>query len=115
MEFPQRFLSHKLLKFSRKNQPKICDIYALYEKKCKLAGAMDFDDILVNTNILLRDFPDVLQKYRERFKFILVDEYQDTNFSQYIIVKKLSAIHRNVCVVGDDAQSIIEKIGRAHV
>lgn len=87
-------------------KPKICDIYALYEKKCKLAGAMDFDDILVNTNILLRDFPDVLQKYRERFKFILVDEYQDTNFSQYIIVKKLSAIHRNVCVVGDDAQSI---------
>ncbi len=87
-------------------KPRICDVYALYEKKCKQAGAMDFDDILVYTNILLRDFPQVLDKLRARFSYILVDEYQDTNFSQYLIVKKLSAVHKNICVVGDDAQSI---------
>jgi DNA helicase-2/ATP-dependent DNA helicase PcrA len=87
-------------------KPKIGEIYQLYEKKCRQAGAMDFDDILLNTNILLRDFPDVLEKLRNRFSFILVDEYQDTNFSQYLIVKKLSSGHRNVCVVGDDSQSI---------
>ncbi|MFA6334583.1 MAG: UvrD-helicase domain-containing protein [Bacteroidales bacterium] len=87
-------------------KPRICDIYLLYEKKCKQAGAMDFDDILVYTNILLRDFPQVLDKLRARFSYILVDEYQDTNYSQYLIVKKLSATHRNLCVVGDDAQSI---------
>lgn len=87
-------------------KPKIADIFLLYEKRCKLAGAMDFDDILLNTNILLRDFPDVVEKYRNRFSFILVDEYQDTNFAQYLIVKKLAAQHRNICVVGDDAQSI---------
>ncbi len=87
-------------------KPRICDIYALYEKKCRQAGAMDFDDILVYTNILLRDFPQVLDKLRSRFSYILVDEYQDTNYSQYLIVKKLSAMHNNLCVVGDDAQSI---------
>jgi DNA helicase-2/ATP-dependent DNA helicase PcrA len=87
-------------------KPKIGEIYQLYEKKCRQAGAMDFDDILLNTNILLRDFPNVLEKLRNRFSFILVDEYQDTNFSQYLIVKKLSSGHRNVCVVGDDSQSI---------
>lgn len=87
-------------------KPKIGDIYALYHKKCKQAGAMDFDDILVYTNILLRDFPQVLEKLRSRFSFILVDEYQDTNYSQYLIVKKLASVHRNLCVVGDDAQSI---------
>jgi len=87
-------------------KPKVGEIYQLYEKKCRQAGAMDFDDILLNTNILLRDFPDVLEKLRNRFSFILVDEYQDTNFSQYLIVKKLSSGHRNVCVVGDDSQSI---------
>ncbi len=87
-------------------KPKIADIFLLYEKRCKLAGAMDFDDILLNTNILLRDFPEVVEKYRSRFSFILVDEYQDTNFAQYLIVKKLAAQHRNICVVGDDAQSI---------
>ncbi len=86
--------------------PRIAEIYALYDKRCRMSGAMDFDDILLNTNILLRDFPEVLDKLRNRFSFILVDEYQDTNFSQYLIVKKLSAIHRNLCVVGDDAQSI---------
>ncbi|EKD32102.1 MAG: hypothetical protein ACD_77C00177G0007, partial [uncultured bacterium] len=87
-------------------KPKIGEIFQLYEKKCRQAGAMDFDDILLYTNILLRDFPDVLEKLRTRFSYILVDEYQDTNFSQYLIVKKLSAAHRNVCVVGDDSQSI---------
>jgi len=87
-------------------KPRIGEIYALYHKKCQQAGAMDFDDILVYTNILLRDFPQVLEKLRSRFSFILVDEYQDTNYSQYLIVKKLASLHRNLCVVGDDAQSI---------
>lgn len=85
---------------------KIGEIYRLYEKRCFKAGAMDFDDLLFKTNVLLRDFPDVLYKYQHRFKYILVDEYQDTNFSQYLIVKKLAALNENVCVVGDDAQSI---------
>ncbi len=67
---------------------------------------MDFDDLLFNMNVLLRDFPDVLEKYQRRFKYILVDEYQDTNYAQYLIVKKLAAAHQNLCVVGDDAQSI---------
>jgi DNA helicase-2/ATP-dependent DNA helicase PcrA len=67
---------------------------------------MDFDDLLLNTNILFRDFPDVLDRYQERFNYVLVDEYQDTNYSQYLIVKKLAASHQNICVVGDDAQSI---------
>jgi DNA helicase-2/ATP-dependent DNA helicase PcrA len=87
-------------------RPKTAEVFALYEKKCKLSGAMDFDDILLNTNILLRDYPEVLEKYRRRFSFILVDEYQDTNYSQYLIIKKLASEHRNICVVGDDAQSI---------
>ncbi|MDP3451884.1 MAG: 3'-5' exonuclease [Bacteroidales bacterium] len=87
-------------------KPRIGEIYALYERRCRQSGAMDFDDILLYTNILLRDFPDVLAKLQSRFSFILVDEYQDTNFSQYLIVKKLSSIHRNLCVVGDDSQSI---------
>lgn len=87
-------------------KPKIGEIYASYEKKCFKAGAMDFDDLLFKTNILLRDFPEVLHKYQHRFKYILVDEYQDTNFSQYLIVKKLAAVNENICVVGDDAQSI---------
>lgn len=87
-------------------KPKIGEIYALYERKCRQAGAMDFDDILLYTNIMIRDFPQVLEKLQSRFSFILVDEYQDTNFSQYLIVKKLSANHRNLCVVGDDSQSI---------
>ena len=85
---------------------RIGDIYRIYANRCKKANAMDFDDLLVNTNILLRDFPEVLEKYQSRFSYILVDEYQDTNYSQYLIVNKLAAIHQNVCVVGDDAQSI---------
>lgn len=84
----------------------ICDIYDLYTKKCKTAGAMDFDDILLNTNILLRDFKDALNELQDRFNYIFVDEYQDTNYAQYLILKKMAAKHRNICVVGDDSQSI---------
>ena len=67
---------------------------------------MDFDDLLFKTNVLLRDFPDLLHKYQQKFAFILVDEYQDTNFAQYLIIRQLGAARENVCVVGDDAQSI---------
>jgi len=81
-------------------------VYEAYAKRCFKAGAMDFDDLLFNTNILMRDFPDVLIKYQDKFRYILVDEYQDTNFSQYVIVKQLAARFENICVVGDDAQSI---------
>lgn len=87
-------------------KPKMGIIYQQYSSRCFKAGAMDFDDLLYNTNILLRDFPKVLYKYQNQFKYILVDEYQDTNFSQYVIVKQLAAAFRNICVVGDDAQSI---------
>jgi DNA helicase II / ATP-dependent DNA helicase PcrA len=87
-------------------KPKMGIIYEMYSRRLFKAGAMDFDDLLFNTNVLLRDFPKVLHKYQHKFKYILVDEYQDTNFSQYVIVKQLAAAYRNVCVVGDDAQSI---------
>lgn len=86
--------------------PLLSDIYKLYSMRCFKANAMDFDDLLLNTNILLRDFPDVLAAYQDKFQYIMVDEYQDTNYSQYLIVKKLAAKHHNLCVVGDDAQSI---------
>jgi len=91
---------------AKSNKAKIVDIYTIYSNRCKKADAMDFDDLLLNTNILFRDFPEVLEKYQNMFKYILVDEYQDTNFSQYLIVNKLSSKNKNVCVVGDDAQSI---------
>lgn len=87
-------------------KPLIGQIYAMYNQRLRNAQAMDFDDLLFNTNILLRDFPDVLLKYQNRFRYILVDEYQDTNYAQYLIVKKLAARFQNICVVGDDAQSI---------
>ena len=87
-------------------KPRIVDIYDLYAHKCKQAGVMDFDDILLNMNILLRDNPAALASISERFKYIMVDEYQDTNFAQYLILKKLSESHGNLCVVGDDSQSI---------
>jgi DNA helicase-2/ATP-dependent DNA helicase PcrA len=87
-------------------RPQMGDIYQTYCMRCKKSGAMDFDDLLLNTNILFRDFPEILAKYQEKFRYILVDEYQDTNHSQYLIVNKLAARHQNVCVVGDDAQSI---------
>lgn len=87
-------------------KPRIVDIYDLYAYKCKQAGVMDFDDILLNMNILLRDNPVALESIAGRFRYIMVDEYQDTNFAQYLILKKLSETHRNLCVVGDDSQSI---------
>jgi DNA helicase-2/ATP-dependent DNA helicase PcrA len=87
-------------------RPRLAEIYKAYNLKCFRAGAMDFDDLLFNTNVLLKKFPDVLHKYQHKFTYILVDEYQDTNFSQYLIVKQLAAAHQNICVVGDDAQSI---------
>ncbi|MCL2133426.1 MAG: UvrD-helicase domain-containing protein [Bacteroidales bacterium] len=87
-------------------RPRIGEIYQLYTKKCRLSGAMDFDDLLLYTNILLRDFTGVLDKYRQFFRYILVDEYQDTNYAQYLIVRRLAEPEHNICVVGDDAQSI---------
>ena len=87
-------------------RPLTAQIYRTYCQRCKIAGAMDFDDILVYTNILLRDNPDVLDKYQERFEYILVDEYQDTNFAQHLIITQLAHKHNHMCVVGDDAQSI---------
>ena len=86
--------------------PLLPDIYRAYASRCFKANAMDFDDLLLNTNILFRDFPEVLEVYQEKFRYILVDEYQDTNYSQYLIIKKLASAHKNICVVGDDAQSI---------
>ena len=86
--------------------PEIVDIYDEYCARCKRNGAMDFDDLLLQTNILLRDCPEVLEQYQDRYKYVLVDEYQDTNMAQYIIVRRLAFKHSNVCVVGDDAQSI---------
>jgi DNA helicase-2/ATP-dependent DNA helicase PcrA len=86
--------------------PMISEIYTAYAQKCYKSGAMDFDDLLLNTNILFRDFPDVLAKYQNFFQYILVDEYQDTNYSQYLIVNRLAMHHKNITVVGDDAQSI---------
>lgn len=85
---------------------KLGEIYQTYAARCYKAGAMDFDDLLYKTNVLLREHPDVLYKYQNKFKYLMVDEYQDTNFSQYLIVKKLAANNENICVVGDDAQSI---------
>ena len=81
-------------------------IFVQYQNRLLRSSAMDFDDLLYNMNLLLRDFPDVLHKYQHKFKYILVDEYQDTNYAQYLIVKKLAANNENICVVGDDAQSI---------
>ena len=91
---------------ARLKRPLTAEIYKTYCHRCKIAGAMDFDDLLVYTNILLRDNPDILKKYQERFEYILVDEYQDTNFAQYLIITQLAKNHNHVCVVGDDAQSI---------
>lgn len=90
----------------RHRKEKIQDIFKIYSSRCYRSGAMDFDDILLNINILFRDFKDILSKYQKQFQYILVDEYQDTNYAQYLIVKSLSEKHRNLFVVGDDAQSI---------
>lgn len=86
--------------------PLLREIYKRYQNRCQQAGAMDFDDLLLQTNILFRDHPLVLEKYRSFFQFVLVDEYQDTNFAQHLIVQRLCEQHRRICVVGDDAQSI---------
>ncbi|MHA8102506.1 ATP-dependent helicase [Aquirufa nivalisilvae] len=86
--------------------PKMGEIYRTYCIRCFQANAMDFDDLLYQTNILFRDHLDVLNKYQHKFKHVMVDEFQDTNVSQYLLTKKLAAVHRNICVVGDDAQSI---------
>ncbi|MCB9187456.1 MAG: UvrD-helicase domain-containing protein [Flavobacteriales bacterium] len=87
-------------------KPKLGIVYQKYSERLFRSGAMDFDDLLYWTNVLLRDFPDVLNKYQNRFKYVMVDEYQDTNYAQYLIVKRLAAKFENICVVGDDAQSI---------
>ena len=86
--------------------PMMGQIYKMYCQRCFQANAMDFDDLLFQTNILFRDHLDVLNKYQHKFKHVMVDEFQDTNVSQYLITKKLSAVNQNICVVGDDAQSI---------
>lgn len=94
------------LEDKQSRRPEMGRIYASYMNRCQKSGAMDFDDLLYFTNVLLRDFPEVLHYYQHKFKYILVDEYQDTNFAQYLIIKKLAAAYENICVVGDDAQSI---------
>lgn len=87
-------------------RPLMHEIYERYNARCFKAGAMDFDDLLFNTNKILKAFPEILAKYQHKFKYIMVDEYQDTNYSQYVIVRRLAAVNKNICVVGDDAQSI---------
>lgn len=91
---------------ARSSRPLIGDIYDAYTKRCFKNGAMDFDDLLIKMYHLLVHFPEVLAKYQHRFRYILIDEYQDTNLAQYQIIKMLGAVHENICVVGDDAQSI---------
>ena len=88
------------------NKPRVADIYEMYARKCRVSGAMDFDDLLLFTNILFQQNPQILARYREKFRYVLVDEYQDTNLAQYLIIKNLALMHRNIAVVGDDAQSI---------
>jgi DNA helicase II / ATP-dependent DNA helicase PcrA len=95
-----------LLQDKMAGKPHLGDIYRLYKIRCFRAAAMDFDDLLLNTFILLEQFPEVLLKYQKKFVFVLVDEYQDTNHAQYMILKRLAADNENICVVGDDAQSI---------
>lgn len=87
-------------------KPRMGELYQRYQERLFKSGAMDFDDLLFNTNVLFRDHLDVLNKYQQRFKYVMVDEFQDTNISQYLITKRLAAVHQNICVVGDDAQSI---------
>ncbi len=91
---------------SRTSRPLIADIYDIYARRCFKNGAMDFDDLLFKMYVLLTSFPDALAKYQQRFHYILIDEYQDTNAAQYAIIKMLGAVRENICVVGDDAQSI---------
>ncbi len=90
----------------QRQQPRFGELYNRYCQRCKQNGAMDFDDLLLQTNILFRDAPEALARYQEQFQYILVDEYQDTNYAQYMIIRRLAQHHGRVCVVGDDAQSI---------
>jgi DNA helicase-2/ATP-dependent DNA helicase PcrA len=105
---PEAYLNNDEIQLEDKQsrRPELGRIYQTYANRCQKSGAMDFDDLLYFTNILLRDFPEVLHYYQQKFQYILVDEYQDTNYAQYLIVKKLAAAFENICVVGDDAQSI---------
>ena len=88
------------------NRARFAEIYKTYTERCFRAGAMDFDDILVNMFILLEKYPEVCNKWQHRFRYVMVDEYQDTNHVQYMITRRIAAVHQNICVVGDDAQSI---------
>lgn len=105
---PNVYANNAEIRLADKNMrmPQIAEIYREYVKRSFLSGAMDFDDLLLKTNMLFRDHPEILQKYLDRFDYVLVDEYQDTNYAQYLIVKKLASKNNNICVVGDDAQSI---------
>lgn len=105
---PDMYFADRELREADENArvPLLYEIYKRYQSRCLQAGAMDFDDLLMQTNILFRDHPDVLEKYRNHFRYVLVDEYQDTNFAQHLIVQRLSEEHGHICVVGDDAQSI---------
>ena len=91
---------------NKARRPRLSEIYSRYAAKCRNANAMDFDDLLLYTNILFKDHQSILAKYQARFRYLLVDEYQDTNVAQYLIIKRLAEVNRNICVVGDDAQSI---------
>ncbi|MEY4350299.1 MAG: hypothetical protein RL078_346, partial [Bacteroidota bacterium] len=105
---PEAYMANPEIQLEDKQsrRPELGRVFQAYANRCQKAGAMDFDDLLYFTNVLLRDFPDVLHYYQQKFQYILVDEYQDTNYAQYLIVKKLAAAYQNICVVGDDAQSI---------
>ncbi|GAB6008583.1 ATP-dependent helicase [Dysgonomonas reticulitermitis] len=105
---PQMYAQNKeLIEYDqRAKMPVLKDIYREYNNRLKASNTMDFDDLLFYTNCLFRDHPDVLKSYQERYQYILVDEYQDTNFAQYLVIKQLADAHHRVCVVGDDAQSI---------
>lgn len=105
---PADYLANPLIQTddAAARMPEIGRIYKAYTLRCFQANAMDFDDLLFNTNVLFRDHLDILNKYQHKFKHVLVDEFQDTNVSQYLITRKLSAVNQNICVVGDDAQSI---------
>ena len=105
---PEAYCQNEEIKLEdqQARRPEMGRIYLSYMNRCQKSGAMDFDDLLYYTNVLMRDFPEVLHYYQHKFKYILVDEYQDTNYAQYLIIKKLAAAYENICVVGDDAQSI---------
>ena len=105
---PEDYAADKDLMEADRNarRPRTADIFAVYRDRCRIAGAMDFDDLLYYTNVLLRDNADIREYFQQYFSYILVDEYQDTNFAQHMIVLQLCGEQKNLCVVGDDAQSI---------